>query len=318
MWTLLAERRPEMKDHGLFFTDIILTFPKPTSAEKEAARLRLGEQFPYFELFREGARDERIYARNKLLLANRGFVWSTVRGGYFQECVDPAVTMGDFVSSGTLGMIHAIEAFDYTRGVRFTTYAFWAIYTYLQRYILQVVAEGIRMPAHLFSPLKKFHKIVERSFVLTGAWPSEETLKEGTGVTDERYRRLQELVHLRYSRRIASNSGEDDDSDDDGEVWGFLLVSGATHSSPASSYADTLTFADVVEHLGRALFSEEERFVLARRYGLEGEIAQKLSKIAREMGLTRQRVHQIERGALTKLRECLIRTVYDQECSGES
>lgn len=200
----------------------------------------------------------------------------------------------DRVEEGNLGLIRAVEKFDYKQGFKFSTYATW--------WIRQAISRGqadrgstIRIPVHVAEQITKISRVKEELYKTLNRDATDEELAAKTGLKVSMVRQI-----LDYNRSSTTVSLETTVGSGDSSELGDLLVSREGADPVFTAIADT----DRSNHIKAALasLSERDREIVCRRYGLYDGRPQTLSEIAKAYNMSRERIRQIERDALTKLR----------------
>ena len=257
---------------GLYAEYKLNTAEKLTRAEKRDMKI----------LVKEGKK-----ARSHLLEANLRLVVSLAK-----RYTGRGMPLLDLIQEGNLGLIRAMEKFDYAKGYKFSTYATWWIRQAITRGMADQ-SRTIRLPVHLVEQVNKLSRIKREMYQSLGREATNEELAEESGIEENKIEML-----LRQSRDPVSLDMPVG-ADEEAPLGDFIEDAEATDAETA--VVASMRHSDIRDVIGT--LEQREQDVIRLRYGLDDGVPRTLDQIGRKFGLSRERVRQIEREVMAKLRD---------------
>ncbi len=281
---LLQRRRLVEADGGVDLTDVAIDDPVRMYL-KEIGRVPLLEWPQEVDLAqRIEAGDED--ARRQLTEANLRLVVSIAK-----RYVGRGMQLLDLIQEGNLGLLKAVEKFDYRKGYKFSTYATWWIRQAITRAIADQ-ARTIRIPVHMVETINKLMRVERQLLQDLGREPTVMEIAAEMGIDPEKVREIKKIAQEPVS--LETPIGEEEDS----HLGDFIPDEGALAPAEAASFSFLKEqLEDVLDTL-----TDREEEVLRLRFGLDDGKARTLEEVGRVFGVTRERIRQIEAKALRKLR----------------
>ena len=252
---------------------------------KEIGKIPLLKAHEEVELARRMVEGDEI-AKQRLVEANLRLVVSIAK-----RYVGRGMLFLDLIQEGNLGLIKAVEKFDYVKGFKFSTYATWWIRQAITRAIADQ-ARTIRIPVHMVETINKLIRVSRQLLQELGRDPRPEEIAEKMDMTEEKVREIMKIAQDPVS--LETPIGEEEDS----HLGDFIPDDDAPAPAEAAAYALLREqIAEVLDSL-----NDREQKVLKLRFGLDDGKARTLEEVGKEFEVTRERIRQIEAKALRKLR----------------
>lgn len=247
--------------------------------------LKAEEEREIGKAIREGTPLEAQKARNKLIKANLRLVVSIAK-----KYIGQGVLFLDLVQEGSFGLIKAAERFDYRKGFKFSTYATW----WIRQTIIRAIANSskiIRIPVHMVDKIRVMKKTITNLSLELGREPTDEELSKAMKISRTKVLNIKKAMD-KEPMSLDTPIGEDLCLED--------YVPDTNNKNPYETTADTMLLKNMEELLDN--LTERERNIIIERFGIYGAKQQTLEELGKKFGFSKERIRQIEDGALKKLR----------------
>ena len=227
-----------------------------------------------------------VEVKNRIITANLRLVVSIAK-----KYQHRGLSLIDLIDEGNIGLIEAIDRFDYTRGFKFSTYSTW----WIRQSIIKAIANKgrlIRVPIHMLNTIKKCYYVTKQLTQKFGREPTAAEISEQLGVSEDKVLKILHIAQEPSSLEVPVNP-------ESSSELGDLII-----DTESSGHEDTVFFLALQELIKQVLnkLSTREKKIIELRFGLDGEGPYTLEETGRIIGITRERVRQIQNSALKKLK----------------
>ena len=259
--------------------------------EKDLVSLYLNDIRKHEILTKEEEQELLIKAKSGDEQAKQQFILSNLRlvVNIAKNYSNKGLGFIDLISEGNFGLIHAIDKFDYTKGYRFSTYAVWWIKQAVTKAIISKGRE-IRIPSYKHDILNKVNKFIMGYITEYSSYPSIDSIAQETGLEEKKIQK----VMLEFQDMLSLNASIGDD------IYLEDTISQADEESLENKVLGEIAKEEINAILG--LLKPREKDILTLRYGLFGQEIHTLEEVGKKFNITRERVRQIEKKTLDKLR----------------
>jgi len=263
--------------------DILQMYLKEIGKKKMLTKL---EEIELGKLIKEGSEEERNIAKQKLVQANLRLVVSIAK-----KYIGQGVLFMDLVQEGSLGLIKAAEKYDYKKNFKFSTYATW----WIKQTIIRAISNHsrtIRIPVHMLEKIRRYKKACNDIVCSDVLDTDEETISKISGLD---IKKIEEVKNALKKEPVSLDTLVTDD------LCIQDYVEDTTYESPESSTQHKLQEKDITKLI--SMLDKREQEIIKRRFGIDNEEPKTLEQIGNAMGFSKERIRQIENGAIQKLRK---------------
>ena len=253
---------------------------------KDIGKIKLLSGKQEYELGREIKENKSEIAKRKLIQANLRLVVSIAK-----KYIGQGVLFMDLVQEGSLGLIKAAEKFDYSKNFKFSTYATW----WIKQTIIRAISNNsrtIRIPVHMADKIRKYKKLYTHMSITLGKEPTDKEIAEKMGMSIKKLTAIKKAI-------IKEPISLETPVTDDLNVGDY--VEDKSYNSPEIQTRNNMIKGSIDNLL--ASLSERERKIISCRFGINGEKTKTLEQLGEIMGYSKERIRQLEDGALRKIRE---------------
>ena len=281
--------KPDTEESPRVFSNIVNNDDILQMYLKEIGRKKMLTKAEEFELGRkiqEGSKLEREFAKKQLVQANLRLVVSIAK-----KYIGQGVLFMDLVQEGSLGLIKAAEKFDYKKNFKFSTYATW----WVKQTIIRAISNHsrtIRIPVHMLEKIRKYKKACEIAEIEEVSSSDRDIISKISGLDTKK---IDEIENTLKKEPISLDTYVTDD------LCVQDYVEDTSYSSPESSTQAQLQKHDVKRLI--KYLDEREQKIIKLRFGIDEDKTKTLEEIGNELGFSKERIRQLENGALCKLRK---------------
>lgn len=262
--------------------DILQMYLKEIGRKKILSR---AEEYELGRLIQEGSKQEKIYAKNKLIQSNLRLVVSIAK-----KYIGQGVLFMDLVQEGSLGLIKAAEKYDYKKNFKFSTYATW----WIKQTIIRAISNHsrtIRIPVHMLDKIRRYKKACNEIIYNEKQNLDDATVARLSGLDEKK---IEEVKNAIKKEPVSLDLLVTDDL----SIQDY--IEDTSYISPENSVQHKLQESDIVKLI--SILDNREQEIIKHRFGINNEEPKTLEQIGKTLGFSKERIRQIENNALQKLR----------------